>query len=104
MATRAKPIADFERFTYEATINCDRCPAYTAPYGHGGRRAGPSYSRGEVVEILMLEDCGTYVSALLADDTWINVWCLHNKQGEPVGVDLCTLNAKAEHSVRSEMR
>ena len=95
MSRTSKPVLDFDRNTYIATVTCRSCPGYTAPaYGQGGHRTGRSYGRGEAVEVIMIQDCDTYVSALTADNVWINVWCLHNLQGQPVGVYFCTLAAR----------
>ena len=91
MSRHPKPLFDFEGATYVATVRVRSCPGYAAPYGQGGHKQGRIWYRGQEVEIVMAEDCGTYVCGLTRQGTWINLWCLYNNLRQPVGVHFCGL-------------
>jgi hypothetical protein len=67
-------------------VTCSVCRGYSAPYPDGVRQA-PHYSRGTVVIVRSVQDCGTFVSAQTAAGNWINLWTLRNARGHEVGVN-----------------
>ena len=90
------PTFDFMQYAYFATVNTGVCPGYTEPYGKGGHKDGQRWYRGDRVEIIAAESsaCGGYVSAFTVSGSWINIWRLHNRRGQAVGVNFCRIEQR----------
>ena len=93
------PSFNFAMYKYWATVqNPFQCPCYSEPYGRGGFRLDHEFRAGDAVEIFEshehLDETGTnieYVSARTSQG-WINVWTLYNREGNPRGINFCTIS------------
>ena len=99
-----KPELDSSKHgAYWARVVIGKAWGYSAPYGCGGSRQPPHFNKGEVVMVVAVEDVGNYVSALTAAGNWINLWTLHNKKCQPVGVHFCEVTPADEGPASGEL-
>ena len=99
MSRHPKPSCDFAAHaSYVATVRIGYGWGYSEPYGMGRTRHEPYFALGESFDIVMVADCGDYVSALTRHGHWINVWCKHNTRCDPAGVNFCELQPGVGHS------
>ena len=89
-------IAEVQAPRGEAHFNC---PEYTNPYP-SGQKTGRVYCAGDKVQILSAQYFDGYLSALMHNGGWINVWSDYGKRIEgaprqfsrnPAGVHFCRI-------------